>query len=156
MSEWRKARLHEVIVPVSRPVGVASLDAVPFAGVRWHAEGVYPRPVEAAESVKTKTLKRLEVDDITYNRMWATKGAFGVVTDDAAGCLVTGDFPTFRADGMGLLPAFLGLVFFPNATVSRASRVTGSRHDRTTAFEGTRLFADRCACPAGSRAGADS
>ncbi|ATO16112.1 hypothetical protein CO540_21685 [Micromonospora sp. WMMA2032] len=43
--------------------------------------------------------------------MWATKAAFGVVGPDAAGCLVTTDFPIFRADNTRLLPAYMRLLF---------------------------------------------
>jgi len=60
---------------------------------------------------KTKTLNQLELMDITYNRMWATKAAFGVVGPEADGCLVTNDFPIFRADVQRLLPGFIDLLF---------------------------------------------
>lgn len=111
MTGWQRVRLADVLTPVQRLETVADLAQVPFAGVRWYAEGVYPRVVEDAGTVKTKTLTRLEVDDVTYNRMWATKAAFGVVGDDSDGCLVTNDFPVFRALEDSLLPAYLGLVF---------------------------------------------
>ncbi len=52
----------------------------------------------------------LSAGDITYNRMWATKGAFGVASSDVEGCMVTNDFPVFRSKG-AVLPEFLRLVF---------------------------------------------
>lgn len=121
MSEWEKARLGEVLMSVKRPVLVADLEEVPFAGVRWYAEGVYPRTTEPARNVKTKSLTRLELGDVTYNRMWATKAAFGVVEADSAGCLVTGDFPTFVGIEGRVVVDYLRLLFRTRAFQEQAS-----------------------------------
>lgn len=111
MSELEPTLLGEVLTPVRRPVAVADLIEVPWAGARWYAEGIYARTVEDANKVKTKILNRLECNDITYNRMWATKAAFGVVDQDSVGCLVTSDFPIFVADPALLMPEYMRLVF---------------------------------------------
>ncbi|WP_309104754.1 hypothetical protein [Microbacterium sp.] len=110
---------------------MADLDEVPWAGARWYAEGIYPRPVEAASKVKTKTLNRLELNDVTYNRMWATKAAFGVVGEEAAGCLVTGDFPIFVAETRKIEPEFMRAVFQSSAFQDIASaRAVGTTERR--------------------------
>lgn len=111
MNDWNEVTLGEVLTGTSRPVVVSSVEKVPFAGARWYAEGIYARTVEEATKVKTKILHRLALDDITYNRMWATKAAFGVVDSDAGGCLVTNDFPIFVADQTRLIPAYMRLIF---------------------------------------------
>lgn len=111
MTEWPLTPLGAVLTQVARPVAVAELEAVPFAGARWYAGGIYARAVEEASKVKTKSLNRLSAGDVTYNRMWATKAAFGVVGTDADGCLVTNDFPVFEADCSQLLPEYMALVF---------------------------------------------
>lgn len=111
MREWPIVALGEVLTEVDRLVDVSSVDEIPYAGVRWYAEGVYARPVEDARTVKARVLNRLHTDDVTYNRMWATKAAFGVVGKDADGCLVTGDFPVFEADRGRMLPAYMSLQF---------------------------------------------
>src|SRR4026207_166129 len=95
---WRSVRLAEVLRPVARPVRTDDIATVPFAGVRWYADGVYPRDELDAADVKTKVFNRLHAGDITYNRMWATKAAFGVAGPDVDGCLVTNDFPIFIAN----------------------------------------------------------
>jgi restriction endonuclease S subunit len=131
MSKWEKRPLSELLRSVKRPVAVADLDEVPWAGVRWYAGGVYRRPTETASAVKTKTLNRLELNDIVYNRMWATKAAFGVVAGDSAGCLVTGDFPIFVADTRTLDPAFMRAVFQTSAFQTDASaRAVGTTERR--------------------------
>lgn len=91
--------LGQLLEQVQRPVKVAELQEIPFGGVRLYAQGVYLRERAESSSVKTSKLNRIEKNDIVYNRMWATKAAFGVVEEEAAGCLVTNDFPTFIPRG---------------------------------------------------------
>jgi hypothetical protein len=131
MSEWPTVTLDQVLSEVDRPVEVSTLNEVRWAGVRWYAEGVYPRPAESAAKVKTKTLNRLQAGDITYNRMWATKAAFGVVGADSDGCLVSGDFPIFVARDDALLPAYMRRVFATETFQADASlRAVGTTERR--------------------------
>ncbi|WP_353080825.1 restriction endonuclease subunit S [Tessaracoccus lapidicaptus] len=124
---WGSRPLGDVLRQVQRPVSVGGLDLVPFAGVRWYAEGVYHRDDVPASTVKTKTLNRIVFGDIVYNRMWATKASFGVVKDDADGCLVTNDFPIFEVTE-AVLPGFVGLLFqwqqFQTAAAAAATGTT--------------------------------
>lgn len=123
---WGSRPLGDVLRQVQRPVSVGGLDLVPFAGVRWYAEGVYHRDDVPASTVKTKTLNRIAFGDIVYNRMWATKASFGVVKDDADGCLVTNDFPIFEATE-AVLPGFVGLLFqWQQFQTSAAAAATGT------------------------------
>lgn len=127
---WVLRPLDEVLRQIHRPVSVAALDVVPFAGVRWYAEGVYPRDEQAAATVKTRALNRIEAGDIVYNRMWATKASFGVVRNDAHGCLVTNDFPVFQATD-GALSDFVGLLFkWEPFQRSAAASATGTTERR--------------------------
>ena len=108
--EWPPTPLGQLLTQVQRPERIADLASVPYAGVRWYAEGVYARDSVDPSLVKAVRLNRLHLGDITYNRMWATKAAFGVVGSEAAGCLVTNDFPIFEARD-GLDAGYLALVF---------------------------------------------
>jgi type I restriction enzyme, S subunit len=100
-----------VLHQVHRPVAVQNLQKVRFAGVRWYTAGVYKRDTVPAAKVKTKTLDRIAVGDIVYNRMWATKSSFGVVGLEADGCLVTNDFPIFLPQNDGILAEYVSLLF---------------------------------------------
>lgn len=128
--EWAEKLIGDVLDQVHRPVDVSTLVSVPYAGVRWYAEGVYARPEAEAKQVKAKSLNRLSFNDITYNRMWATKAAFGVVGIEAADCLVTNDFPIFQAKET-LVPRFLGLIFQSSAFQGEAAmRAVGTTERR--------------------------
>lgn len=133
---WARVPLGDVLAQVHRPVSVEGLKEVPFAGVRWYAEGVYRRDTVPAKTVKTKTLNEIRSGDVVYNRMWATKASFGVVGDEADGCLVTNDFPIFVADSARIARAFVGLIFewapFQTAAALSATGTTERRrlHER--------------------------
>lgn len=127
---WTTRPLGDVLRQLWRPVSVADIEVVPFAGVRWYAEGVYHRDDQPAVAVKTKMLNRIEKGDVVYNRMWATKASFGVVGDDAHGCLVTNDFPIFEATE-AILAGFVALLFqwkpFQAAAAGAATGTTERR-----------------------------
>jgi type I restriction enzyme, S subunit len=40
-------------------------------------------------------LSRIEADDIIVNKIWARNGSVAVVSENLAGCYVSGEFPTF-------------------------------------------------------------
>lgn len=128
---WRRTQLGECLRQVQRPESVRDLEEVPYAGVRWYAEGVYRRPSAEAQTVKAVRLNRLHEGDITYNRMWATKAAFGIADADVHGCLVTSDFPIFVADRNEMLPNYLGLVFqTPQFQLEASMRAVGTTERR--------------------------
>lgn len=123
--------LGEVLRQVKRPELVADLDQVPFAGVRWYAEGVYRRDTLPSSEVKTRVLQRLQLDDIVYNRMWATKASFGRVKEDADGCLVTNDFPIFEVDPDRSVSGFIELFFHsPSFQEAASLAATGTTERR--------------------------
>ncbi|MCI0583014.1 MAG: restriction endonuclease subunit S [Chloroflexi bacterium] len=71
------------------------MSEVPYAGVRLNGRGVYRREAVRSDRVKASTLTRLRQGQVVYNRMWATRGSFGVAGPAVDGCLVTNDFPVF-------------------------------------------------------------
>lgn len=46
--------------------------------------------------LKTPALSVIRVGDVTYNKMWASKGSFAVVPPELDGCHVTNEYPIFR------------------------------------------------------------
>src|SRR5690606_41225352 len=83
-TEYPPLSLHDAlpISPAGEKVNVSDIDYVPYAGVRLNAGGVYAREVVPAKEVKARTLTRITKGHIVYNRMWATKGSFGVVDEE--------------------------------------------------------------------------
>lgn len=128
---WESVELGEVLTEVARPVRVADLDVVNYAGVRWYAGGVYAREQVPAAAVKGARVSELREGDIVYNRMWATKASFGIARADVDGCHVTNDFPIFRPKDDRLLVEYLGLLFTnPGFQEDAAARAKGTTERR--------------------------
>lgn len=128
---WRETTLGVFLTEIARPVEVADLEEVRYAGVRWYTEGVYAREPVPASEVKTRALTLLREGDVTYNRMWATKASFGVAGADVDGCHVTNDFPIFEIDTSQTSGAFVELLFeSPGFQPEAAARATGTTERR--------------------------
>jgi len=80
-------------------------------GVRWYAGGAFERERKLGKHIAAKELNKVEEGDFIYNRLFAWKGSFAVITRDQLGCFVSGEFPVFRAKADLLSVAFLNLVF---------------------------------------------
>jgi len=127
--DWILTTFGEVLTSVlrSRKVAVMDLEEIPYAGVRWNAEGVYHRDTVPTLGITGKAVYRIEKDDVVYNHMWPTKAAFGVVKDDAAGCYVTNHFPLFTVKPDLVLPAFVEATFqYPGFQAEAARRAVGT------------------------------
>lgn len=128
---WKRLTLDDLLTEVSRPVRVADLEEVRYAGVRWYTEGVYARDPVPAEQVKTVTVTELRAGDVTYNRMWATKASFGVAGADVDGCHVTNDFPIFAVNEFETTASFVELLFQTRGFQSEAAaKATGTTERR--------------------------
>lgn len=66
-------------------------------GAHWYAEGLYIKEVTTGDKIQASLLYKVKKEDFVYNRLFAWKGAFGMVTDDLDGCYVSGEFPCFEA-----------------------------------------------------------
>lgn len=124
---WRTFRLHDVLEQVKRTVAVSDVECVPYAGVRLDLGGVYCREPVSSGQVQATTLWRVQAGDVVYNRMWATRGAFGVAGPAVDGCLVSNDFPTFVVCPEMSSPAYIELALHSSAFLAAAeATATGS------------------------------
>jgi len=108
---WRWAKLSEVLSRVSRPIQVQSDDIYSFLGVRWYALGPFIRERKPGSKVKAKSAYRVESGDVIYNKLFAYKGAFTLVSEEFAGSVVSSEFPTFRVKSPELEPRYLEFFF---------------------------------------------
>ena len=78
-------------------------------GVRWYAKGPFIREVVNTTNSKATRLFPVKVGDFIYNRLFAWKGSFGLISEKEAGCHVSGEFPLFECNPAKLLPEYLFL-----------------------------------------------
>lgn len=109
--EWAETKLGEVTEQVHEQVALDVGRQYPLLGVRWYAEGPFLREIVDKETSKATKLFRVTAGQFIYNRMFAWKGAFGVVPEDLDGSYVSNEFPLFKCDPSALLPTYLELWF---------------------------------------------
>lgn len=132
MSEWVPTRLGEVTCRVQNLETVTSGAEYPLLGVKWYAEGPFLREVVTTATSKATRFYCVEPGQFIYNRLFAWKGAFGLIGDDLAGSYVSNEFPLFDCDLTRLLPEFLNLHFGQRSVWSYVERVsTGTTASRS-------------------------
>lgn len=111
MTEWGLTRLGDVTSQVQDLVKVVPGDEYPLLGVKLYAAGPFLREVVSSESSKATRFYRVRAGQFIYNRLFAGKGSFGLVSPDLDGSYVSNEFPLFDCDRSRLLPEFLNLHF---------------------------------------------
>lgn len=92
---WPSVRLKEVLRPVSRDEVVEGAREYRLLGVRLDGQGPFLREVVTGSQIAATRLKRVATGDFIYSRLFAWRGAFGVIVPELDGCYVSGEFPTF-------------------------------------------------------------
>jgi len=126
-AHWTSAPLRTVLERVERPESVDPSRTYRLLGVKLYCQGARLQDTVAGDSLKTPKLFRVEEGDITYNKMWVTKGAYAVLRAEHHGAHATSEYPTFRPRASGLDRDFFEYVMQTEAFQAvAASRCSGS------------------------------
>lgn len=93
-----KVRFGDVMVPNRRPYTLGPTEDADLVGMRWYGEGPFHRELKPAEKIRKKSHFRIRAGDVIYNKLFAWKGAFGVVPPELDGMFVSDKFPTYELD----------------------------------------------------------
>ncbi len=107
---WDHVPLEELLVQVKEPVKVERGLAYKLLGVRWYGNGPFIRETVTSETSKATRLFPVQPGDFIYNRLFAWKGSFGLISHELEGCFVSSEFPLFRARQDRLDAVFLNLI----------------------------------------------
>ncbi|WP_229400845.1 restriction endonuclease subunit S [Micromonospora okii] len=109
MTEWHSVPLERLVTQHAPELVTPNPDdTVRFAGVRWYGDGLFVREERKGSAVKGKCYA-LKPGLLVYNRLFAWKQSFAVVTDDYDGVVVSNEFPQFEVDTAQATPEFLAL-----------------------------------------------
>lgn len=99
MPEWEKVALGEVLepVPASRRESVDSNKQYRLLGVRLNNEGPFLRETKMGAESSAPSLFRVQTGDFIYSRLFAWRGALGLIPPELDGCFVSNEFPLFVA-----------------------------------------------------------
>lgn len=92
---WPKVKLGDVLTPASREETVDAEKEYKLLGVRLDGQGPFLREIVNGTQTSAKKLFRVATNDFIYSRLFACRGAFGVIDTALDGCYVSSEFPTF-------------------------------------------------------------
>ena len=101
---WPSVALSEIVMPQPRPEAVEADKQYRLLGVRLDGQGPFLRETVMGSSSSATRLFRVKAGDFIYSRLFACRGAFGIIPPDLDGCYVSGEFPIFatRTDQLEL------------------------------------------------------
>lgn len=127
MSAWPKVKLSEVLIANERGEAVDASKEYRLLGVRLDGQGPFLRETVMGTQTAATRLFRVEAGDFIYSRLFACRGAFGVIEQELDGCYVSSEFPTFRPAPEKLDIRFLKYWFRLPSVIARVDEdCTGS------------------------------
>ncbi|MEW6417293.1 MAG: restriction endonuclease subunit S [Nitrospirota bacterium] len=115
---WPQIKLSEVLRHISRLEKVNPMKEYRLLGIRLDGGGPFLREIKTGAKIAANNLLRVHTGDFIYSRLFAWRGAFGVITADLNGCFVSGEFPTFIPVKDKINAEFLRLWFRLPTTIS--------------------------------------
>jgi type I restriction enzyme S subunit len=95
MKPWPTVRLGEVLTPTVRGESVDASKEYRLLGIRLDGQGPFLRETVMGTQTSATKLFRVAENDFIYSRLFACRGAFGVISKELDGCFVSSEFPAF-------------------------------------------------------------
>lgn len=111
MSHWPKERLGNLLIQVSRDEKVEPDGEYQLLGVRLEGNGAFIRECVTGTETSAAKLNRVKAGDFIYSRLFAWRGAFGIIGKELNDSYVSNEFPIFNANEKRLNPIFLNRWF---------------------------------------------
>jgi len=95
MTRQTTTRLDELLTSIQRAEKVDPTKEYRLLGIRLDGRGPFLRETLMGTQTSATKLFRVAQGDFIYSRLFACRGAFGVIGEELDGCYVSGEFPTF-------------------------------------------------------------
>ncbi len=112
-------KLGKVMKQVKRAEAVDPDKKYPLLGVRLYGEGPFHRETKRGADSSATKLYQVQAGDFIYSRLFAWRGAFGIVPPELDGHYVSNEFPTFRPKDGRIDPRYLYYWFLLPSTLER-------------------------------------
>jgi len=124
---WERVRVGSLVRQVTKRIKADPDHEYKMAGVKWYGEGVFHRETVRGDGMSATYVTPLVTGALIYNRLFAWKASFAVVTPEFADCYVSNEFPQFVPDPSRILPEYLYLFCTRAATIRAVNAAsTGS------------------------------
>jgi type I restriction enzyme S subunit len=104
---YKIGKIKDYLTQVKREVVLDDSTSYKLLGVRWYGEGVFLREEKNGKSISAKKLYKVKEGDFVYNRLFAWKSSFAIVSKEFDGCLVSNEFPVFTYNQQQSNPFYL-------------------------------------------------
>lgn len=101
----------KILKPNKRPYTLGPSEDANLVGMRLYGSGPFHRELKPAMQIQKKTHFRIQAGDVIYNKLFAWKGTFGIVTNPLDGMFVSDKFPTYELDRTRVEERFLSWYF---------------------------------------------
>jgi type I restriction enzyme S subunit len=116
---WQPVKLGTLVSPVSRSEMVDAEKEYKLLGVRLEGNGPFLREIKIGTQLSANTLFQVKSGDFIYSRLFAWRGAFGIINDELDGCYVSNEFPIFQVNPDKLHIKFLWYWFRLPGTIKQ-------------------------------------
>ena len=121
---WRLLPVHEFATQIDKKERVDPETEYKMAGVKWYGEGVFHRETVVGKEQSAKYLYPLEPGAIIYNRLFAWKESFAVVSEDFTEFYVSNEFPQFEINEVIALSEYVYLLFTSKKVIKAVNAVS--------------------------------
>lgn len=111
MSKWPFIKVGEILTQIDRFEPVNDGNEYRLLGVRLDGAGPFLRETVSSTETSANRLNRVKVGDFIYSRLFAWRGAFGVIPEKLDGCFVSNEFPIFRINEKFIDSGFINYWF---------------------------------------------
>ena len=121
---WRRCKVKNIVDIVTERELVLSEQTYDMAGVRLDGGGIYHRETVLGKETTAKYLTRLKPGCFIYGRLFAWRGAFGVVKEEHANLWCSNEFPQFRPRAERVTADFLSRWILSTNVLERVGKVS--------------------------------
>ena len=111
MSKMSRVQFKDFLIPNRRPYTLGPTEDANLVGMRWYGLGPFHRELKPAIKIHKKSHFVIKNGDIIYNKLFAWKGAFGIVPKKLDGMFVSDKFPTYKFDESFVNSKYLARVY---------------------------------------------
>jgi len=150
--ETHSVRLDEILEETIVKERVEGNHTYRLLGIHGNGGGAFVKGEKKGTGIRANTLHRVSEGWIIYNRLFAFRGSFAIITENQDGCYVSSEFPTFKLKTTVTKPQIIAkyIVHCLNSPYYRnlmASKSTGSTKQSRSRFNQQSLLALKVEIP---------
>ena len=121
---WKSQVFSNFLTPIERGFSVSDDVEYRLCGVRWYGNGAFIRETKFGREIKIKGKNLIKKNDVIYNKLFAWKGSFAIVSEELDGCCVSNEFPLYQINPLIVIPEYLEYYFQTDSIRDQANELS--------------------------------